>query len=197
VEKFRDGAPTSLGIASGAVAGLVAITPACGFVDPWAAIVLGFVAGAGCSYAVGLKYRAGFDDSLDVVGVHLVGGAIGAISLGFIARYPFLDQQSQGLFYGDGLKQLGLQVLGPVVIGGYSFGMAFIIGKVIDKTIGFRVEEEVEVTGIDAVEHAETSYDLTPASMGTGALAAAVAARSADGSKTDGSKTEQKVEAEA
>ncbi|HZB33215.1 MAG TPA: ammonium transporter [Streptosporangiaceae bacterium] len=201
VEKFRDGAPTSLGIASGAVAGLVAVTPACGFIDPWAAIVLGFVAGAGCSYAVGLKYKAGFDDSLDVVGVHLVGGAIGAVSLGFIARYPFLDQQSQGLFYGDGFKQLGLQVLGPVVVGGYSFVMAFIIGKVIDKTIGFRVEEEVEVTGIDAVEHAETSYDLTSASTGTGALAAAVAASAsataAAAGGADRSKPGQKVEAEA
>jgi Amt family ammonium transporter len=199
VEKFRDGAPTSLGVASGAVAGLVAITPACGFIDPWAAIVLGFVAGAGCSYAVGLKYKAGFDDSLDVVGVHLVGGAIGAVSLGFIARYPFLDQQSQGLLYGDhGFKQLGLQVLGPVVIGGYSFGMAFIIGKVIDKTIGFRVEEEVEVTGIDAVEHAETSYDLTTVSSGTGALAAAVAASAAaPAGAADGPKPGQKVEAEA
>jgi Amt family ammonium transporter len=149
------------------------------------------VAGAGCSYAVGLKYKAGFDDSLDVVGVHLVGGAIGAVSLGFIARYPFLDQQSQGLFYGNhGFKQLGLQVLGPIVIGGYSFIMAFIIGKVIDKTIGFRVDEEVEVTGIDAAEHAETSYDLSTVSTGTGALTAAVAAnpdRSAG----------QKVEAEA
>jgi ammonium transporter, Amt family len=162
--------------------------------------VLGFVAGAGCSYAVGLKYKAGFDDSLDVVGVHLVGGAIGAVSLGFIARYPFLDQQSQGLFYGAGLKQLGLQVLGPVAVGGYSFVMAFIIGKVIDKTIGFRVEEEVEVTGIDAVEHAETSYDLNPASTGTGALAAAVAASTsatAAAGGTDRPKPGQKVEADA
>ncbi|HEX6470005.1 MAG TPA: ammonium transporter [Streptosporangiaceae bacterium] len=193
VEKYRDGAPTSLGVASGAVAGLVAITPACGFVDPWAAIVLGFVAGAGCSYAVGLKYKAGFDDSLDVVGVHLVGGAIGAFSLGFIARYPFLDQQSQGVLYGDhSLKQLGLQALGPVVIGGYSFIMAFAIGKIIDRTIGFRVDEEVEVTGIDAVEHAETSYDLTPASTGTGSLAAAAVA-----TRPDGTKAGQKVEAEA
>ena len=197
VEKFRDGAPTSLGVASGAVAGLVAITPACGFIDPWAAIVLGFVAGAGCSSAVGLKYKAGFDDSLDVVGVHLVGGAIGAVSLGFIARYPFLDQQSQGLFYGDhGFRQLGLQLLGPIVIGGYSFTMAFIIGKVIDKTIGFRVEEEIEVTGIDAVEHAETSYDLTTVSAGTGALSAAIAA-SATAGAVDRSKPGQKVEAEA
>ncbi|HEU5158330.1 MAG TPA: ammonium transporter [Streptosporangiaceae bacterium] len=203
VEKLRDGAATSLGVASGAVAGLVAITPACGFVDPFAAIIIGALAGAVCAYAVGLKYKAGYDDSLDVVGVHLVGGALGAVSLGFLAAYPFLDGQNKGLFYGGGLKQLGLQVLGPIAVGGYSFIMAYIIGKIIDRTMGFRVDEEVEVTGIDAVEHAETSYDLGPASSGTGALAAAAAvgaAQSAAGRATadaDGSKAGQKVEAEA
>src|SRR4051794_3105119 len=114
VEKFRDGHATTLGVASGAVAGLVAITPACGFVDPWAAVLLGVIAGAVCAYAVGLKFKLGYDDSLDVVGVHLVGGVIGAVSLGFLARYPFLDSQSQGLLYGHhSFKQLGLQVLGP------------------------------------------------------------------------------------
>ncbi len=160
VEKLRDGHSTTLGVASGAVAGLVAITPACGFVDPWAAIVLGLVAGAVCAYAVGLKYRAGFDDSLDVVGVHLVGGAIGAVSLGFIARYPFADGQEQGLFYGGPISQLGVQVLGPVVVGLYSFAMAWVIGKVIDKTMGFRISHEHEITGIDITTHAETGYDL-------------------------------------
>ncbi|MEU9886478.1 ammonium transporter [Sphaerisporangium sp. NPDC051011] len=160
VEKIRDGHSTTLGVASGAVAGLVAITPACGFVDPWAAIVIGAIAGAVCAYAVGLKYRLGFDDSLDVVGVHLVGGAIGAISLGFFAAYPFLDPQAEGLFYGGGLTQLGRQILGPVVVGVYSFVLAWIIGKIIDKTMGFRVTEEDEVTGIDITTHAETGYDL-------------------------------------
>ncbi|MEV7965275.1 ammonium transporter [Sphaerisporangium sp. NPDC088356] len=160
VEKFRDGHSTTLGVASGAVAGLVAITPACGFVDPWAAIVIGAIAGAVCAYAVGLKYKLGFDDSLDVVGVHLVGGALGAISLGFLAAYPFLDPQAKGLFYGGGLTQLGRQVLGPVVVGLYSFILAWIIGKIIDKTMGFRVTEEDEVTGIDITTHAETGYDL-------------------------------------
>ncbi|MEV6980728.1 ammonium transporter [Sphaerisporangium sp. NPDC051017] len=160
VEKIRDGHSTTLGVASGAVAGLVAITPACGFVDPWAAIVIGAIAGAVCAYAVGLKYKLGFDDSLDVVGVHLVGGAIGAISLGFFAAYPFLDPQAEGLFYGGGLTQLGRQILGPVVVGVYSFVLAWIIGKIIDKTMGFRVTEEDEVTGIDITTHAETGYDL-------------------------------------
>ncbi|MEU5861144.1 ammonium transporter [Nonomuraea sp. NPDC047529] len=160
VEKLRDGHATSLGVASGAVAGLVAITPACGFVDPWAAMVIGLVAGAVCAYAVGLKYRLGFDDSLDVVGVHLVGGVIGAVSLGFLAAYPFLDQQSKGLFYGGGLGQLGLQVLGPVAIGGYSFVATWIVGKIIDRTMGFRISAEDELTGIDVTTHAETGYDL-------------------------------------
>ncbi|MEV0163778.1 ammonium transporter [Nonomuraea fuscirosea] len=160
VEKLRDGHATSLGAASGAVAGLVAITPACGFVDPWAAMVIGLLAGAICAYAVGLKYKLGYDDSLDVVGVHLVGGVVGAVSLGFLAAYPFLDQQSEGLFYGGGFGQLGLQVLGPVAVGGYSFILTWIIGKIIDKTMGFRISTEDEVTGIDITSHAETGYDL-------------------------------------
>ncbi|GII83056.1 ammonium transporter [Sphaerisporangium siamense] len=160
VEKLRDGHSTTLGVASGAVAGLVAITPACGFVDPWAAMVIGAIAGAVCAYAVGLKYRLGFDDSLDVVGVHLVGGAIGAISLGFFAAYPFIEPQAKGLFYGGDLTQLLRQIAGPVVVGVYSFALAWIIGKVIDKTMGFRITQEDEVTGIDITTHAETGYDL-------------------------------------
>lgn len=160
VEKMRDGHATSLGVASGAVAGLVAITPACGFVDPWAALVLGLIAGAVCAYAVGLKYKFGYDDSLDVVGVHLVGGVIGAVSLGFIAAYPFLEQQSTGLLYGGGFKQLGLQILGPVAVGAYSFIITWIIAKIIDKTMGFRIGAEEEITGVDITSHAETGYDL-------------------------------------
>ncbi|NAS24055.1 ammonium transporter [Herbidospora sp. NEAU-GS84] len=160
VEKLRDGHATTLGVASGAVAGLVAITPACGFVDVWAAAVIGLLAGAICAYAVGFKYKFGFDDSLDVVGVHLVGGVIGAVALGFVAAYPFLDGQQKGLFYGGGWSQLGLQVLGPVAVGGYSFIVTYVIGKIIDKTMGFRVTQEDEVTGIDITTHAETGYDL-------------------------------------
>ncbi|QXJ24876.1 ammonium transporter [Actinomadura graeca] len=166
VERFRDGHATTLGVASGAVAGLVAITPAAGFVDPWASIVLGAVAGAACAYAVGLKYRLGFDDSLDVVGVHLVGGAIGALSLGLLAAYPFLPEQHKGLLYGGGVQQLGLQALGPAAIGLYSFAMAWIIGKIIDRTLGFRLPEEDEATGADVTVHAETAYDLAAAGGG-------------------------------
>jgi ammonium transporter, Amt family len=94
--------------------------------------------------AIGLKHKLGFDDALDVVGVHLVGGAFGAISLGFLAAYPLLDGQRKGLFYGGGVTQLGVQVLGPVAVGLYSFTVAWILGKIIDKTMGFRVSEEEE-----------------------------------------------------
>lgn len=160
VEKLRDGHATTLGAASGAVSGLVAITPACGFVDPWAALLIGLLAGAACAYAVGLKYKLNYDDSLDVVGVHLVGGVIGAVALGFVAAYPATDEQSAGLFYGGGFGQLGLQVLGPVAVGAYSFIVTYVIGKIIDKTMGFRIKEEDEVTGIDITTHAETGYDL-------------------------------------
>ncbi|MFC4013127.1 ammonium transporter [Nonomuraea purpurea] len=161
VEKLRDGHATTLGVASGAVAGLVAITPACGFVDPWAAVVIGLLAGVGCAYAVGLKYKLGFDDSLDVVGVHLVGGVIGAVALGFVAAYPFLPGQNKGiLIEGGQLSQLGLQILGPVAVGGYSFVMSWVLGKIIDKTMGFRLSADAEVTGIDVSTHAETGYDL-------------------------------------
>ncbi|MCL2581994.1 MAG: ammonium transporter [Streptosporangiales bacterium] len=161
VERFRDGKPTTLGVASGAVAGLVAITPACAYIATWEAIPLGLAAGGVCACAIGLKHKLGFDDSLDVVGVHLVGGALGAVSLGFLAVYPILDGQHKGLFFGGGFSQLGVQVLGPVAVGLYSFAIAWIIGKVIDKTMGFRIAEEDEITGIDITEHAETAYDLT------------------------------------
>src|SRR6202012_1401884 len=106
VERYRDGKPTTLGVASGAVAGLVAITPACAFIAPWAAIVLGLLAGALCCFAIGIKHKLGFDDALDVVGVHLVGGAFGAISLGFLAAYPIVSNQHKGVFYGGGVRQL-------------------------------------------------------------------------------------------
>ncbi len=160
VERFRDGKPTTLGVASGAVAGLVAITPACAFIAPWAAILLGLLAGGLCCCAIGLKHKFGFDDALDVVGVHLVGGAFGAISLGFLAAYPIVSSQHKGLFYGGGWHQLGVQALGPVAVGLYSFTVAWILGKIIDKTIGFRVKPEDELTGVDLTEHAETAYDF-------------------------------------
>ncbi|GAA1014669.1 ammonium transporter [Acrocarpospora pleiomorpha] len=160
VEKVRDGHSTTLGIASGAVSGLVAITPACGFVDPWAAAVIGILAGGICAFAVGLKYKLNYDDSLDVVGVHLVGGVIGAVALGFVAAYPFADGQEKGILVGGPISQLGVQILGPVAVGLYSFVVTYILGKIVDKTMGFRITQEEEVTGIDITTHAETGYDL-------------------------------------
>ena len=115
---------------------------------------------ASAAYAIGLKHKLGYDDSLDVVGVHLVGGAFGAVSLGFLAAYPLLAGQRKGLFYGGGVAQLGVQVLGPVAVGLYSFTVAWILGKIIDKTMGFRVSEEDEATGVDLTQHAETAYDF-------------------------------------
>ena len=139
--------------ASGAVAGLVAITPAAGSISPLGSIALGVIAGVLCALAVGLKYRLGFDDSLDVVGVHLVGGLVGTILIGFLAVGDV------GLFYGGDASQLGKQVLAALAVLAYSFVLTYVIGKLIDLTLGFRVEEEDEVTGIDQVEHLETAYD--------------------------------------
>jgi Amt family ammonium transporter len=153
VESIRDKKGTSLGAASGAVAGLVAITPAAGSISPLGSILLGIIAGVLCAFAVGLKYRFGFDDSLDVVGVHLVGGLVGTILIGFLAVGDV------GLFYGGGASQLGKQVVAALAVLAYSFVLTYIIGKLIDVTIGFRLDEEHEVTGIDQVEHLETAYD--------------------------------------
>ena len=110
--------------------------------------------------------RFGFDDALDVVGVHLVGGAFGAVSLGFLAAYPLVSGQRKGLFYGGGVAQLGVQALGPVAVGLYSFSIAWILGKIIDKTMGFRVSAEDEMTGVDLTQHAETAYDFGSIHLG-------------------------------
>jgi len=170
VEKLRDGHSTTLGVASGAVAGLVAITPACASITPMGAIGLGLVAGAICALAVGLKFRFGFDDSLDVVGVHLVGGIVGTLLIGIIASPQVIKVTAslgdKGLLYGGGLTQLGRQALAAGVVGAYSFVMAYIIGKVIDRTMGFRLPVEDEVAGIDQVVHAETGYELTAVGVG-------------------------------
>jgi Amt family ammonium transporter len=160
VEQFRDGKPTTLGAASGAVAGLVAITPACGFVNPLGALVIGLAAGAVCALAVGLKYKLGFDDSLDVVGVHLVGGLLGTILIGFFATISVNPAGGNGLFYGGGLNQLWRQVVAALAVMTYSFVLSYAIGWVIKKTIGFRVDGESEIMGIDEAEHAESAYDF-------------------------------------
>lgn len=166
LEKLRDGHPTSLGAASGAVAGLVAITPACAFVAPWAAVVIGLIAGALCAMAVGLKYKLGFDDSLDVVGVHLVGGLWGCLSIGFFGTSVVNSVGLNGLFYGGGTSLLGKQAFGALFVLAYSFIMTLIIGFAIEKTIGLRVSRDSEVEGIDLNEHAETAYELASSSRG-------------------------------
>jgi Amt family ammonium transporter len=153
VEKIRDGKPTSVGAASGAVAGLVAITPACASLDPVWAILLGVIAGAVCALAIDLKFKFGFDDSLDVVGIHLVGGLIGTLYIGFFAN-------GTGLFMGGDGTQLLVQAIAAFAVLAYSFTLAWIIGFAIQKTIGFRVTNEDEVAGIDTVVHGEEGYKL-------------------------------------
>jgi Amt family ammonium transporter len=170
VEKIRNGHATSLGAASGAVAGLVAITPACAFVAPWAAVVIGIIAGVLCSLAVSLKYVFGFDDSLDVVGVHLVGGIWGSLAIGLFGSTAVNSVGLDGLFFGGGFDLLGKQAYGVAFVGVYSFLMTLLIGIVIEKTIGFRVTKEVEQEGIDLIEHAESAYEYTSSSRGGAVL---------------------------
>jgi Amt family ammonium transporter len=170
VEKVRNGHATSLGAASGVVAGLVAITPACAFVAPWAAVVIGFISGILCSLAVSIKYRLGFDDSLDVVGVHLVGGIWGSLSIGFFGTSVVNSIGLDGILYGGGTALLMKQLLGVGLVFAYSFIATLIIGYAIEKTIGFRVTREVEIEGIDLLEHAESAYELASSSRGGSSL---------------------------
>ncbi|SMH38135.1 ammonium transporter [Rathayibacter oskolensis] len=153
VEKIKDGKPTSIGAASGAVAGLVAITPACASLSPFWAIVLGIITGAVCALAIDLKYKLGYDDSLDVVGVHLVGGLIGTLYIGFFGT-------DVGLFLGGGFEQLGRQAIAAFSVLIYSFVLTYAIGWIIQRTIGFRVKNEDEVAGIDTAIHGENGYVL-------------------------------------
>jgi len=157
VEQIRDGRPTTFGAASGVVAGLVAITPSCGTVNTLGAVIVGLLAGIVCSFAIGLKFRFGFDDSLDVVGVHFVGGVVGVLLIGLLAT-EVMTAGPQGLFYGGGLAQLGKQALGAVVVAVYAFTVSYVLAKVIDRVMGFRVSAEDETTGVDFTQHAETAY---------------------------------------
>lgn len=163
VERFKDGHVTGVGAASGAITGLVAITPACGAVTPVGAIILGAVAGAICVYAVGLKERFGYDDSLDVVGVHLVGGVVGTLLIGFLASES-MPNATNGLFYGGGVEQLWKQAVAAGAVMAYSFAVAFLIAFVLKKTVGIRISPDDEEKGIDAAFHREASYEFQPAS---------------------------------
>jgi Amt family ammonium transporter len=159
VEKLKDGKPTSIGAASGAVAGLVAITPACNVLTPGWALLLGIIAGAVCALAIDLKFKLGFDDSLDVVGIHLVGGIIGTLYIGIFGS-PNGAGSHPGLIYSGSFEQLWVQALTAFGIALYSFGLAWVIGTVIQKTMGFRITNEDEVAGVDTIVHGEEGYAL-------------------------------------
>ncbi|MGN6325988.1 ammonium transporter [Pseudolysinimonas sp.] len=155
VEKIKDGKPTSIGAASGAVSGLVAITPACNILTPGWGILLGLLTGALCCIAIELKFKLGFDDSLDVVGIHLIGGLFGTLYIGIFGS-------GIGLLDTGSFKQLGVQAVAAFGVMIFSFVMAFIIGTIIQKTMGFRIKSEDEVAGVDTSVHGEGAYELEP-----------------------------------
>jgi len=183
VEWLRDGKPTLVGASSGAVAGLVAITPACGFIPPLAAILLGIVAGAVCALAVGLKYKLGYDDSLDVVGVHFVGGWIGSLWIGLFASSGVNAVVThKSVFYGGSADQLWRQFVASASVTVFSFAVAAILAYIL-KAVGLlRVSEDAELGGIDVSDHGETAYDMTPVAGSSGG---AFAMAGIGGSKTD------------
>jgi ammonium transporter, Amt family len=174
VEWVKNGKPTLVGASSGAVAGLVAITPACAYILPYAAVLLGFIAGIICALAVGLKYRFGFDDSLDVVGVHFFGGWVGCLFIGFFgtaAADGGAYVKHEGLVYGGGVTQLIAQAEGAGIVTVWSFTVALVIGFLIRATGLFRAKPEAELDGIDISEHKESAYDFSTG--GGGAFAQA------------------------
>jgi Amt family ammonium transporter len=175
VEWIKNGKPTLVGASSGAVAGLVAITPACAFLLPVWAVALGFAAGIICALAVGLKYKLGYDDSLDVVGIHFVGGWIGCLWIGLFGAGEL------GIFTGGGVSQLGKQAAGAGIVTVWSFVVALVIGLIVKFTIGLRVKEEHEIEGIDVHQHKETAYDSSHSTGSSGAFAqAGIGTHSAD-----------------
>ena len=160
-ERIKDGHFTTLGAASGAVAGLVAITPCAGFVPSMASILIGIVAGVLCFLAIQLKYKFGYDDALDVVGVHMIGGIVGGLLLGLFADSTVNPSiKYEGLFMGGDGRLLGEQALAIAVVLVWSFVATFIIVKALDATLGLRVDAEGEVLGLDRSQHAETAYNL-------------------------------------
>ncbi|MET0489970.1 MAG: ammonium transporter [Acidimicrobiales bacterium] len=161
VEWLKDGHPTTLGACSGAVAGLVAITPCAGFVGGLSPLYIGLGVGVVCYFAISMKYKFGYDDSLDVVGVHLVGGLFGTLALGLFADSSINGLvTNEGLFLGGGTYLLIDQAIDAVAVIGFAFVATMIIGKVIDMTVGLRVSEADELTGLDLSQHAEAGYNL-------------------------------------
>ena len=160
VERLRFGKATTLGAASGAVSGLVAVTPCAGFVSPLGAAVVGMLSGAGCALAVTLKTWLGFDDSLDVVGVHLVGGVIGSLGVGLFATKAINPLGADGLFYGGGYGQLAVQGVTVVAVVGYSFTVTYVLGTVLGRLVGNRVPPRDELSGMDLSVHGESAYEM-------------------------------------
>ena len=161
LERFRDGKATTLGIASGAIAGAVAITPACGFVNPLGALIIGLIAGVLSAVAVSRKYKWGYDDSLDVVGVHGVGGFLGMLAIGFLATKSANSAGGNGILMHGGNALLGHQVIAIITTAAFSFFATWLIATLISKTIGFRAKLEDELTGLDTIYHAESAYDIS------------------------------------
>ena len=159
-EKVKTGKPTTLGVASGAIAGAVAITPSCGYVTPLGALAIGLVGGVASAYAVSLKYRFNYDDSLDVVGIHGVGGFVGMIGIGLLASTAANAAGGNGLFVSGNPDLLVKQMIAAATVATFSFIGTWLIATAISKTIGFRVSREKEMIGLDTVEHAESAYDL-------------------------------------
>ena len=160
-EKRRDGKATTLGVASGAVAGAVVITPACGYVNPLGALILGLIAGVASAYAVSRKYKFGYDDSLDVVGVHGVSGIIGMIGIGLFATVTVNATGKEGLFINGSAALLSKQLIAIAAVAAFSFCATWLIATLISRTIGFRVLRDDELTGLDTTYHAESAYDIT------------------------------------
>src|SRR3954470_4733346 len=177
IERVLHGKATSLGAASGIVAGLVAITPSCGAVDLVGAIAIGAVAGAACAAAVGLKFRFGMDDSLDVVGVHLVGGLVGTLLIGFLSTAS-APGGVNGLLYGGGLTSLGHQTVAALFTIVWTGVLTTLLAFAIKLTIGWRISEEAEDEGIDSDQHGESAYDLHSGLGASGTAASSVLARS-------------------
>ena len=167
IEKYRYGHVTSLGAASGIVAGLVAITPACAYVDTWGALSIGIISGAVSALVVDLKHKFGLDDSLDVVGVHLVCGIIGTVLIGVFATTSVNEFGANGLLYGGGTGQLIRQIQAAVIVLVFSFVVTYILGTILNKTIGFRVTNDEELEGVDIAIQAESAYDLVGSSKGS------------------------------
>lgn len=191
VERLRDGHATSLGAASGVVAGLVGITPAAHAVSPIGALALGLITGALCALAVPLKFRLGYDDALDVVGVHLVGGLVGTLLVGLLAD-PESPAGVAGLLYGGGVDQLGRQAVGALAVLAFSFVVSLLLALLVDRTIGLRVPGPDERTGLDVAIHAEQAYDFT-APAGGSPLATAIRPHHTDVASTEARSKENQA----